>query len=92
MTKQYSIAQARNSLPSIVHEVEGGRSIELTRRGKPVAVVMSLRDFRDLTAGRRDFGAALAAFRATTDPRELGFTDEDFTGLRDHTRGRDFSW
>lgn len=92
MTKQYSIAQARNSLPSIVHEVESGQSIELTRRGKPVAVVMFLRDFRHLTAGRRGFVAAFEAFRATTDPRELGFTDEDFAGLRDRSPGRDFSW
>jgi antitoxin Phd len=92
MPKQYSIAQARNRLPSIVHEVEDGQPVELTRRGKPVAVVMSLRDFRHAIDGHRGFAAALEAFRATTDPRALDFADADFAGLRDRSPGRDAPW
>jgi prevent-host-death family protein len=41
-SKQYSIAQARSSLPTIVDEAQAGVDVELTRRGKPVAAVISL--------------------------------------------------
>jgi prevent-host-death family protein len=89
LTKQYSIAQARDRLPSIVHEVERGQPVELTRRGRPVAVVMSLRDYERIAGRRPGFAAALAAFLASTEPGELGFVDEDFAGLRDRSPGRD---
>jgi len=41
MTKQYSVAEAREKLAHVVHEAEEGTTVELTRRGKPVAVVLS---------------------------------------------------
>ena len=44
MTKRYSVAEARSSLPTIVDQVEAGQEIELTRRGIGVAVVVSLRE------------------------------------------------
>ena len=55
MAKQYSIAEARISLPRIVDRAEAGFSIELTRRGKPVAVVISLPAFERLQGGRAQF-------------------------------------
>jgi prevent-host-death family protein len=42
MSKRYSIAEARNHLPAIVHDAERGKPIHLTRRGKPVAVLLSI--------------------------------------------------
>ena len=41
VTKRYSIAEARAILPTLVDEVQAGNEVELTRRGKPVAVVVS---------------------------------------------------
>ena len=38
MSKSYSVANARARLANIVHEVEAGAEVELTRRGKKVAV------------------------------------------------------
>ena len=44
MQKQFSISEAKNRLPSIIHihYVEEGPYVELTRRGKPVAVLLSI--------------------------------------------------
>ena len=42
MTK-YTIAEARHNLAAIVHELEDKEQIELTRRGEPVAVLLSQR-------------------------------------------------
>lgn len=42
MSKQCSITAARNSLTALVHQVEKGPPVELTRRGRPVAVLLSV--------------------------------------------------
>ena len=39
MQKQFSISEAKNRLPTIIPYVGKGPYIELTRRGKPVAVI-----------------------------------------------------
>jgi prevent-host-death family protein len=41
MDKTYSIAEARNDLSNVVREAEAGRRVTLSRRGHPVAVVVS---------------------------------------------------
>lgn len=38
MVKKYSITEARDNFTSVIHEAEKGTQVELTRRGKPVAV------------------------------------------------------
>lgn len=48
MKDQISIAEAKNKLPSIIHYVEKGPNIQLTRRGKPVAVLLSIREYKRL--------------------------------------------
>ena len=52
MEKDYSIAQARHDLPAIVHEVERNGRARITRRGRPVAVVLSIAEFERLTSKR----------------------------------------
>ena len=69
--KRYSIAEARDQLPGIVHEVEQGAPVELTRRGKPVAVIVSIDEFDRLASKRRGFGEALEEFRRTADLEAL---------------------
>lgn len=88
MTKRYSIAEARASLPTLVDEVEAGNEIELTRRGKPVAIVMSRQAYDRLRTKRIGFADAYAAFTARFDLREVG-TDRDVFDVRDKSRGRD---
>jgi prevent-host-death family protein len=41
MDKTYSIAEARNDLSNVVREAEAGRPVTLSRRGRPVAVVVA---------------------------------------------------
>ena len=93
MTKQYSIAEARNNLPGVVHEAEGGARVELTRRGKPVAVLLGIEDYERLSQGRRDFWEAYEELRQEFDFAELGIDpDEIFGDVRDPSPGREFSW
>jgi prevent-host-death family protein len=50
MDDDYSIAQARNQLSELVHQAESGKTVKLTRRGKPVAVVVSLAAYESLAS------------------------------------------
>jgi prevent-host-death family protein len=62
MPKRYSIAEARSNLPAIIDQVAAGQEIELTRRGKPVAVVVSLRELERLRSERPRFSDAYREF------------------------------
>jgi prevent-host-death family protein len=88
MPKRYSIAEARHDLAAIVHTLEQEPTIELTRRGEPVAVLLSLDEYRRLVARQRDFWSAYAAFRAQFDLEE-GDTAEPLRDLRDQSPGRE---
>ncbi len=87
MSRRYSIAEARHDLAALVHELEGRDLIELTRRGEPVAVMLSLREYRRLTAGRDRFWEAYGAFREAVDLARLGIEPEIFD--RDPSPGRE---
>ncbi|MGQ0766943.1 MAG: type II toxin-antitoxin system Phd/YefM family antitoxin [Gemmatimonadota bacterium] len=63
MSGRYSIAEARSSLPAIVGQAEAGQEIELTRRGKPVAVVVSLGELVRVRRARPHFADAYRRFR-----------------------------
>jgi prevent-host-death family protein len=91
MAKQYSIAEARDQLPALVHEAERGKSIKLTRRGKAVAVLISVADYERLSSGRSDVWSRLQEFRKKHDLSELNI-DEIFAGVRDRSPGRSFNW
>jgi prevent-host-death family protein len=63
MQNQFSIAEAKNRLPSIIHYVEKGPYVKLTRRGKPVAVLLSIQEYERLSRKYSGFWSALSAFR-----------------------------
>ena len=90
MTRQYSIADARRNLPSLIREAESGRTVELTRRGEPVAVLVGCRTFEQLSTGRRGFVHTYRDFKEAVDLKELALDpDELFEGTRDTASGRD---
>ena len=88
MAKTYTIAGARAKLAGIVDEVEAGSDIELTRRGKKVAVVMSTARYARLRGERVAFMAAYETFRAAHDLAGAGLERSWAHGLRQRDVGR----
>ena len=88
MSHRYSIAEARSRLPTIVDEAEAGREVELTRRGRPVAVVVSCQAFERLRGRRRYFGDAYRAFLERHSLEQIGLGDNFGISTRDKTVGR----
>ena len=85
MNRRVSLANARDHLTGLVRDVEKGHPIELTRRGKAVAVLVSREEYDRLRAKRLSPAAALRAWREAAPVEYDGF---DFPE-RDPSPGRD---
>lgn len=88
MTKKYSIAEVRNRLSDVVHQAEAGERITLTRRGKPVAVILAQHEFARLRGQSQGFWEAYQAFREELGLNRLGIHRTTFRDVRDKTPGR----
>jgi prevent-host-death family protein len=88
MPKSYTVANARAKLAAIVDEVEAGKDVELTRRGKKVAVVMSAARYERLSGERVAFMTAYETFRAEHDLEALALEPGWAEALRDRDPGR----
>lgn len=87
---QYSIAQARDQLTQLVHQVEQGTPVELTRRGKRVAVILSAEEYDRLLPLKSDFWTSLVKFRERLVEENIEIDpDEVFKDVRDRSPGRD---
>jgi len=88
MPKRYSIAEARSSLPTIVDQAEAGAEIELTRRGKPVAVLISHRQLERMRSDRPRFIDAYGAFLKKHSLEAIGVDGSIFERDRKKIAGR----
>jgi prevent-host-death family protein len=88
MARRYSIAEARSRLPTIVDQAESGVEVELTRRGQPVAVVVSRREFERLRGKRQHFRDAYRRFLQKHALEEIGVEKRFAASIRDKTSGR----
>ena len=86
--KSYTVASARAKLAEIVDEVEGGKEVELTRRGKKVAVVMSAARYARLRGDRVAFMTAYETFCGEHDLKDVGVEPGWAGELRDRDVGR----
>ena len=88
MVKSYAIAEARANLPTLIDEVEAGMAIELTRRGKGVAVMISVTEYQRLCSKRLTFQAAYQRFLKKHSLSEVGLEPGFARKLRDRSLGR----
>jgi prevent-host-death family protein len=86
--RQYSIAEARANLPAIVDQAEAGAEVELTRRGEPVAVVVSRQTFERMREKRGLFSDAYQRFLGRFSLEEIGLDSDELSAQRDTTPGR----
>lgn len=85
MDKQFSISEAKNRLPALVHDIENGPAVQLTRHGKPVAVLISISQYKKLVSGSKNFWATLSAFRESADNSMLLSSGDNFFDHRDQS-------
>ena len=88
-----TISHLKNHLPEIVHDVEKGQDIQITRHGKSVAVIVSLERYN------LAFGSSKGIFNAylrwrILHPNASGFTDEEVKNMRNREphESPNFTW
>ena len=84
---KYAVSELKARLTQALREVETGKTIEVTRHGKSVAVLIATDDYENLMAARPGFTLKLHALRESADftPSE----EDDFNHLRDKGTGRE---
>ena len=91
---QVSIAEAKNELTRLIHEAEQGETVHITRRGKPVAVLVSedvYARFKSLEQ-KTDVWQAIQTWRENSSFDWPELTQEEVDSWRDRSPGREFSW
>ena len=89
MPKSYSIAEARNELPGLIHDVERRGPVRITRRGKPVAVLLSVEEYDRIAPPKPNFAEAYEAWQRSVDKHQSAVEPDHFSALRDRSPGRE---
>ena len=84
----YSIGDAMNPSTELVQEAERHEPIEITRRGRPVAVLLSIQNYQRLQNARRGFADTYDAFRREHDVTTLDIEPGMFDDMRAQDSGR----
>jgi len=92
LNRRVSVVEAKNKLPSIIHEVEQGSIVEITRHGKAVAIVVGQKDYERLKEKGQGFWVTLGKIRNLLSSEGIVFKESDFLNLRDPSTGRSFVW
>jgi len=87
MAHRYSVAEARAHLPAILVQAEAGEAVELTRRGRPVAVVLSCGAFERLRSERPSFSDTYRAFLGRFPLADVGLESDFAVSVRDRSPG-----
>ncbi len=89
MSRDYSVAETRDNLTRLLRIVEAGDHVHITRRGRPVAVVISAAEYDELTARPAGFSEALRRFSTSSLAADAVMDAGFFEGLRDRGTGRE---
>lgn len=90
ISETFSIAKTRDQFAALVHNLKHRPVIKVTRRGHPVAVLLSIEEYQRLTESPPHFWEAYQTFRDKTNLESLGIEPEIFGG-RELTPGRDIA-
>lgn len=79
----FSIAEAKSQFAQLVYQAESGHPVRITRRGRPVAVLMSEAEYERLSAPHEGLLVFTSALRAQALATGMSlFDDAEFGGLR----------
>ena len=79
---QYTVVDAKNKLLSLIRYVETGQTVKLTRYGKTVAVLLSIKDYKRLSRKREGYWRALTSFRNQLARERIFSASGDFESNR----------
>jgi antitoxin Phd len=85
---KFSIAEAKNKLPALIHQAERSGRVDLTRRGKSVAVILSLEEYNRISGQRQGLWNSISKWRAGVATWEEPWSDAEVDSWRNADPGR----
>ncbi len=91
---EVSVAEAKARLTGLIHQVEDGEAVHITRRGKAVAVLVSESEYAALQARRPIQGPwdAIADWRAQAAFDWPDLTPDEVDPWHDRAPGKTLEW
>lgn len=89
--KTSTIAEAKNNLSQLIHQLESDEAIHLTRHGRPVAVMLSEANYQKLTQKNKGLFQAIQQWRSQLD-EDSALTETELKQLRAASQEREFLW
>jgi prevent-host-death family protein len=93
-TTTYSIAEARNHFAALIHQVETGTEpVRVTRRGEPVAIILSLEVYEQLAVppAKPDYLEAYNRYQALWQDELMDIEEDIWADVRDKDTGRELN-
>lgn len=89
-----SIAEAKAQLTRLIHRAEQGETVHITRRGKPVAVLLARDEYVRLLEGhgQRSFWALVTEMREDPEFEPVDWPKETVDAWRDRRPAPVFEW
>jgi prevent-host-death family protein len=94
MTLSYSIAEARNQFAALIRRIEKEEQmVQVTRRGEPVAIILSQEEYERLMEKKpkEDFWEAYLAWREEWQVDTWEDDTDPFADVRDRSPGREIN-
>lgn len=86
-----SIAEAKSHLSQLIHNTEKGETIQLSRHGKPVAVLVSQKQYNRLIHSENPW-EAIVNWRDSASQNADDLSDREIDSWRERSAEREFSW
>jgi prevent-host-death family protein len=87
--EQHSITAARSKLSRLIRKAESGKTVELTRRGEVVALLIGRKEYERLTSPPLRFSEAWKVFSSQAALEDLNIDpDEVFGDIRKSAQRR----
>ena len=93
--QEVPITEAKNAFTALVHQVESGEVVHLTRHGRPVAVLLSEVEYQDLrqhAATRGDLLDFVLNWRSTLPSGWQGLTELETDAARQPLTEQGYAW
>ncbi len=89
-----SIAEAKTQFTRLVCRAESGEAVHITRRGKPVAVLLSEQEYARLRQSqeRRTFWDLIVEMRDDPEFEPIDWSPKDVDSWRDRRPAQAFQW
>lgn len=89
-----SIAEAKTQLTRLIHQAERGEAVHITRRGKPVAVLLPEDEYARLRQGQeqQNFWDLIAEMRSDPGFEPVDWSKEQVDSWRDHRPAPECEW